>query len=498
MRNFTQNTQSHRPRTSEPTRALVINPVLPGETGTATLVFINGVNGELERLPEPEGEQPDRSFDVKDVNDNNCLLPEELIWVRFEDEVNEFVPIGSQGLVRRAFANESLEADQSGEFTIAKDGEVVTYTNEDDEQVDVVVTATTEVAVEKDDLCWVVYLIGEESSGGEVFRAGRWVVLSAEGDCGCETEDDCCDCDKRTLYLELNNANITWESVGKPKIRNGMVTHTIKLTCSDNATRIIELSALDCDTQDCKTLDLTGEYVGTCEIGIVEYGNGLECAPDGGGPEDDPTRTECGNPEPHVFVDDFLTEPDGDHKELPVASTFAQNQPGGASHYITGTAPTPKHQDSRLIVRCRFMVESSLGDVGARVTIRVPGGNAQLANGFTIWAFNILDAVSPFFGTWYSKSFFYEGSGGLASGTMLKAFDNSYHEFTVEMIGGQYVAKFDGIELPDRIAAPTGNVCPVAGGSIEAINSYIYRSSTHNYTTDPADLMIDVVELSWL
>lgn len=492
MRQFIQNTQAHRPRGNEPLRAVVIQPVLPNGTGTADIVFVDP-SGEVGR---PSSESPDRSFTVTDANDNNCLLPEELIWVRFEQEVGSFIPIGSQGLTRRAFANQAIEAGSSGEFTLAKDGEVVTYTNDDDEVVDAVVTVTTANAVEKDELCWIVYLIGEESSGGEAFRPGRWEVLTvdSEDDCGCK-DYVCCDCEKSTLYVELSNANITWEVV-KKVVTGGNITHTIELTCGDDgATRLIELTALDCSTVDCQTLDMTGEYVGACEIGVIEYGNSLECAPDGGGDDEpvgdpDPDNVCPLNSPPHSYLETYSTQPDGNHLATPV----------GISNALLSTAPTitPKFKGSRFYARVRFKVEASAGGMGGAIQLNVPNepGQPTALLKFSLVMWDINEPGHVHLNSWLNGSFWMDGSASFGP-QRFADFDNNYHEFEITEIQNNYRASFDGITF--KGVKPTTSVCNGVYSDPGSVSSDLsFTTTLHNYTTDSADILVDTLEVRWI
>lgn len=99
---------------------------------------------------------------------------------------------------------------------------------------------------------------------------------STEGDC-CDIS--CCSCEKSNLYVSIENDSISWELLKPSNVDGGNITHTIKLTCgTDGATRNVVLDALSCSTTDCKTLDMTGQYVGVCEIGEIDYGNDTSCA----------------------------------------------------------------------------------------------------------------------------------------------------------------------------------------------------------------------------
>lgn len=88
---------------------------------------------------------------------------------------------------------------------------------------------------------------------------------------------DCCDCTLAPLFLSISNPGIQWKLVGRSKVSGGSITHTIRLTCN-GSNRTITLVALSCSALACQTLDMSGEYVGTCEIGVVSYGNDPSCA----------------------------------------------------------------------------------------------------------------------------------------------------------------------------------------------------------------------------
>lgn len=113
-----------------------------------------------------------------------------------------------------------------------------------------------------DDGVWRVILIAGSSTNG--------------GDC-CDIV--CCDCELKTLYVDIENTNISYRQLSGSNVSGGTITHRIELTCgADGATRIVPLEALSCSTTDCKTLDMSGEFVGVCEIGEISYGNSSTCA----------------------------------------------------------------------------------------------------------------------------------------------------------------------------------------------------------------------------
>jgi hypothetical protein len=115
---------------------------------------------------------------------------------------------------------------------------------------------------------------------------GRWYVIPTG--CGCNEQDySCCDCEYSDLYVSFENSNLTYEKITEPKsnVSGGLITHRIRVFCNTTSppqSTVIELSGLDCTQEDCKTLDLTGSYVGDCEIGIIYYGNQASCTIDDG------------------------------------------------------------------------------------------------------------------------------------------------------------------------------------------------------------------------
>ena len=79
------------------------------------------------------------------------------------------------------------------------------------------------------------------------------------------------------MYLSINDG-ISVEWVGAFVVTKVEITHRIKLTCiADGDSKFVDLNYLPCDQQVCGSIDLTGEFVGSCEIGLIEYGNKPDC-----------------------------------------------------------------------------------------------------------------------------------------------------------------------------------------------------------------------------
>jgi len=98
----------------------------------------------------------------------------------------------------------------------------------------------------------------------------------------------CCACDLPKIYVVLENSDtISWKKLINSIVTSGEIVHKIQLTCkADGATTVVTLPAIDCSAIDCQTLDLTGSFVGGCEIGIIYFGNDQSCVPD-------PNREKC-------------------------------------------------------------------------------------------------------------------------------------------------------------------------------------------------------------
>ena len=122
---------------------------------------------------------------------------------------------------------------------------------------------------------------------GKIVSSARSTVVPESRSPGDNLNDNddgdynCCPCDNSKLYLSAENPGISVEKITYPKstVSGGMVTHKIKVTCNaDGASQDFSLPAIRCDIQDCKELDLTGTMVGSCDVGVIYYGNSLACA----------------------------------------------------------------------------------------------------------------------------------------------------------------------------------------------------------------------------
>lgn len=174
---------TERPRDDSVFQVVITETVLPFGNGKATLVWVDADDPDtLVTHPAIDESNPDRQIEVYDANDCNCLLPGELVWIRFDEEIGAYVPEGSQGLVRKAVAQADVAADAVGTFSIAKDGEVITFPDDADPPVDQSVDIDVKSVNGATDqtLYFVVYLRGDQSPGGDVNREGRWETITAD------------------------------------------------------------------------------------------------------------------------------------------------------------------------------------------------------------------------------------------------------------------------------------------------------------------------------
>lgn len=180
MKSYTPNA-TERPRDDSVFQVVITETVLPFGNGKATLVWVDADDPDtLVTHPAIDESNPDRQIEVYDANDCNCLLPGELVWIRFDEEIGAYVPEGSQGLVRKAVAQADVAADAVGTFSIAKDGEVITFPDGADPPVDQSVDIDVKSVHGATDqtLYFVVYLRGDQSPGGDVNRLGRWETIT--------------------------------------------------------------------------------------------------------------------------------------------------------------------------------------------------------------------------------------------------------------------------------------------------------------------------------
>ena len=167
-------------------RVVIFESVMPGEEGYGMPVWSKNNDldpKEIATFPFDITEaEPDRSFWIYDANDCNCLLYEELAWIRYDADVGRFVPIGSQGLTRKAIATVDSKPQTTKEFELAKGNETLRVPDPDnrDDEVEILIDVFSEENdTPEGNEVWVQYCIGEESIG-DVYRKGKWKIVSSE------------------------------------------------------------------------------------------------------------------------------------------------------------------------------------------------------------------------------------------------------------------------------------------------------------------------------
>ena len=87
-----------------------------------------------------------------------------------------------------------------------------------------------------------------------------------------------CNCDFSDLYVCLADG-LTVEVAGTPfVITETSITWSIKVICdADGQSQVFELPAVSCNATDCQELDLTGTMVGSCDVGVITFGNDASC-----------------------------------------------------------------------------------------------------------------------------------------------------------------------------------------------------------------------------
>jgi len=99
------------------------------------------------------------------------------------------------------------------------------------------------------------------------------------GSFGCNCcPDGNCNCDFSELYVCLADG-MTVELAGTPfVVTNQSITWSIKVICdADGQSQVFELPAVSCNATDCQELDLTGTFVGSCDVGVITFGNDATC-----------------------------------------------------------------------------------------------------------------------------------------------------------------------------------------------------------------------------
>lgn len=189
-----------RPQPGERIRVVIVIPVLPGKSGWAYPVFTKDNEtdpDEIEsyELPLDPDTAPDRTLFILDVNDCNLLLPLELAWVVYDDDVGAYVPVGSQGLSRTAlpvdhYAQDSMSLNGLADFVITKHGKIWEYDDPESledpqEKLTVEIEVVTSRNMGLGQECWIHYLAGDEDpeAAGEekIVRPGRWRIVAKRG-----------------------------------------------------------------------------------------------------------------------------------------------------------------------------------------------------------------------------------------------------------------------------------------------------------------------------
>lgn len=158
--------QTKRARQTDPIQVIIKTVVLPGQSGTADLAWgFNDGSTDSETVYRTFDDS-DKSITISDTHSNNCLLPGELAWVRYDEDAGSFVPIGSTGLVREACSIEK-STDNYAKFEF--------------EQIDQEVTVKSFYPVSKGRVQIIAYLQGTQSVEGSDNRIGHWQVISTDG-----------------------------------------------------------------------------------------------------------------------------------------------------------------------------------------------------------------------------------------------------------------------------------------------------------------------------
>ena len=172
---------------------------------------------------------------------------------------------------------------------------------------------TQDAAIPTDEVVLALYKWGAKfdiEEGEQVFIAPfekQWRIVPPERDEESNGVDYvCCRCEMSKLFACVENPDLTVEKVKNPPslVTGTTIEHQLKITLmlgDEEMSRVVQLDALDCTAIDCKTKDMTGEYVGDSEIGIIYYGNSPTCLP---------TKNPdipCSNPLPHNFEQELVT-----------------------------------------------------------------------------------------------------------------------------------------------------------------------------------------------
>jgi len=196
--------QTKRPRQTDPIQVIIKTAVLPGLSGTADLAWrVNVEPPSSEDLVDTIDEsndgstdseifyetfdESDKSITITDTHSNNCLLPGELAWVRYDEDAGSFVPIGSTGLVRQAISEEeqvpgmvTLILESSKDSTSKEDEETpeTTSPEEDEETSENTIIAESENGIQRGTKLLVIYMLGSIEVEQSVHKTGCWLVVN--------------------------------------------------------------------------------------------------------------------------------------------------------------------------------------------------------------------------------------------------------------------------------------------------------------------------------
>lgn len=178
---FPQGVFGRQPITANPARdtsgqllAICTEKIPPGEEGKARLIFPDMDDSDPilnRKLRSLSGEN--NEIRVVDMNGNNYILKDELFYVTFDADFGDFVPVGSQGTVRRAIASEDHFYYGSGAGSNVFEAEVQ-GSSESVTLFDVSNAWCAEPVYDGEKI-WVVWLSGDQAPEGDrEQRRGQW------------------------------------------------------------------------------------------------------------------------------------------------------------------------------------------------------------------------------------------------------------------------------------------------------------------------------------
>lgn len=173
MRTNNNTASTERPRSTDPIQVIMTLALLPNLDGRALLVSETPINSRRFSAIQNQG-GTDQSFVIIDPHGNNCILPGELAWVRYDEDAGGYIPIGSTGLVREARSEEMQDA-----------GEVMLLLPLSDTPI----TATSDFDLEADEVYLTTYLQGTREVQGSDHLSGYWRVFGT-ADPDSNSDDD--------------------------------------------------------------------------------------------------------------------------------------------------------------------------------------------------------------------------------------------------------------------------------------------------------------------